>query len=145
MRSRVTTFRTSEVVGDASTTVFLAIWRVLCVWHGGCNAYRPMLRPAVNRSAIAVLLITLLLSARFIAASTIPDQTWLRSPAFSDSDDSDEMIRLLWSRSPGTLPTIIVFVRTTSERIVENVPLLCPAPICVPVSCSRAPPAAMSA
>ncbi len=98
-----------------------------------------------TRRVLTLLAIMLLVTARLVAASTLPDQTWIRTAAFTDAGDTDDVVRLVWSHSPSALPAVTVVATCEFARRVELTVVLVHAPIAVPPSCSRAPPAARAA
>lgn len=95
-----------------------------------------------TRRLLTLLAIMLLVTARLVAASTLPDQTWIRTAAFTDAGDTDDVIRLVWSHSPSALPGVTVVTTCEFAQRVELTVVPIHAPIAVPPSCSRAPPAA---
>jgi hypothetical protein len=95
-----------------------------------------------TRRLLTLLAIMLLVTARLVAASTLPDQTWMRTCAFTDAGDTDDVIRLVWSHSPSALPAVAVVATCEFAQRVELTVVTVHAPIAVPPSCSRAPPAA---
>lgn len=107
------------------------------------NAGRASTGPSRRtRRLLTLLAIMLLVAARLVAASTLPDQTWIRVAAFTDAGDTDDVIRLVWSHSPSALPAVTVVTTCEFAQRVEITVIPIHAPIAVPPSCSRAPPAA---
>ena len=97
-----------------------------------------------TRRLLTLLAIMLILTARLVAASTLPDQTWIRAAVFTDAGDTDDVIRLVWSHSPSALPAVPVVTTGEFTQRVDVTVIPIHAPIAVPASCSRAPPATLA-
>ena len=90
------------------------------------------------RGLIGVLLVLGSLFGPLAAAWSLPDPTWIGG--MYDAGDSDELLMLVWERSPGVVTTTLVFAAprsTTSEPELSARPFV---PVVVVASASRAPP-----
>lgn len=57
--------------------------------------------------SVIVLLLTVALCAPIVAASTLPDPTWIGG--FYDDADEDALLGLVWDQSPGLTPVVPPF------------------------------------
>jgi hypothetical protein len=55
--------------------------------------------------SVIVLLLTVALCAPIVAASTLPDPTWIGG--FYDDADEDALLALVWDQSPGLTPAVL--------------------------------------
>ncbi len=92
-----------------------------------------------RRRELTVLLALVVLWAPAVAASSVPDPTWIGG--LYDGADGDELVALVWDQSPAIAPDVVVLASPALRA-----PSLSPAApmagrhVATPES-SRAPPA----